>query len=192
MSGTQEEKGWTGAVLAGGRSSRMGRDKALIEIDGHTLLDRALHILRPHVDELLVIGDPMRHGQAVARVIPDDGPGKGPLAGIVTALRHAAHDQVIIMACDMPGVNAQLIERLKQGPKDRSDAFVPQCDGDLEPLIAVYRRQCLPVFEASIAEGRWKVADALERLIATYVQICPGEDGWPKDLFRNVNSPTDL
>ena len=188
----QQGGGWTGVVLAGGRSSRMGRDKAMIEIDGRTLLDRALDVLQPHVDDLLVIGDPLKHGHVGPFVFPDDVPGIGPLGGISTALHYALHDRVLVLACDMPHVTGQLIARLKNGLTSEMDAFVPVCDGHVEPLVAAYHRRCRPSFEASIAQGKWKVADALEKLNATYSQICPGEDGWPTDLFRNLNTPSDL
>lgn len=185
-------QGWTGVVLAGGRSSRMGEDKALIELAGRSLLDRALDILQPHVNDLLVIGDPAKYGHVGPFVMPDDVPGIGPLGGINTALHYALHDRVIVLAVDMPNVNAALIERLKQGLLPEMDAFVPVCDGAIEPLIAAYQRRCRPTFEACIAQGLWKVSDALDKVRTTYTQICPGENGWPKDLFRNLNEPSDL
>lgn len=169
----------------------MGSDKAMIEWAGRRLLDRALDILEPVVDDLLVIGDPIRHGHVGPMVIADDVPGIGPLGGIITALHYAVNDRVIILACDMPHVTTALIEHLQGGLGDR-DAFVPQCDGRLEPLVAAYHRRCRSSFEGSLAEGKWKVADALERVRTTYVQICPGEEGWPRDLFRNLNTPADL
>lgn len=184
-------QGWTGVVLTGGKSSRMWQDKAMLEVNGKTLLDRALDTLQPLVNDLLVIGDPERHGHVGPFVIADDLPGMGPLGGIVTALRYAIHDRVIVLACDMPGINGSLIERLKQADA-QCDAFIPQCDGKREPLAAMYHRRCRVVFEASLAEGKWKVTDALDRVQASYVQICAGEEGWPADLFRNLNSPGDL
>ena len=69
------DRGWTGVVLAGGMSSRMGRDKALIEVDGITLLERAVQRLRPHVREVLVIGDPESYGHLHPQVLPDERPG---------------------------------------------------------------------------------------------------------------------
>lgn len=183
---------WTGVVLAGGRSRRMGRDKALIEYRGRTLLANALAILQPHVDELFVIGDPERHGGSDVDVIRDDVPGLGPLGGITTALRHAHHERVIVLACDMPHVNDVLIDRLKAMHEPHHDAVVPQCDGQLEPLVAIYHQRCVPVFDRCIAEGQLKMARAIEQVRARYVQICPGEEGWPLDLFRNINAPSDL
>ncbi|MCB0770791.1 MAG: molybdenum cofactor guanylyltransferase [Flavobacteriales bacterium] len=184
--------GWTGVVLAGGRSSRMGRDKALITIDGRLLLDRALDTLQPHVNDLLVIGDPEKYGHVGPFVMPDDVPGIGPLGGISTALHYALNDRVMVVAVDMPNVNGALIERLKLGFGHEMDAYVPACDGAIEPLVAAYHRRCRPVFEGCIAKGLWKVSDALAKVKATYVQICPGEEDWPADLFKNLNSPSDL
>lgn len=188
----QTGDGWTGVVLAGGRSSRMGQDKAMIEIDGRTLLDRALDALQPHVNDLLVVGDPERYGHVGPFVFPDDVPGIGPLGGISTALHYALHDRLIVLAVDMPNVNAALLQRLKKGYANGMDAYVPVCDGHVEPLVAAYHRRCRTTFEACVAQGKWKVAEALEKVNATYVQICSGEDGWPANLFRNINSPSDL
>ncbi|MEZ4756372.1 MAG: molybdenum cofactor guanylyltransferase [Flavobacteriales bacterium] len=188
----KRDEGWTGVVLAGGQSSRMGRDKALMPYDGRTLLDRALDSLEPHVQELLVIGDPGKYGHVGPFVVADDIPGVGPLGGIVTAMRYASHDRLLVLACDMPHVTAALFAFLKQGLGEDRNAFVPSCDGHIEPLAAAYHRRCRPRFEAQIAQAAWKVSDALEVVGATFVQICPGEHGWPIDLFRNINLPSDL
>lgn len=184
--------GWTGVVLAGGRSSRMGRNKALIEVDGRTLLDRALDLLEPHVQELLVVGDPERHGHVGPFVIGDDIPGIGPLGGIITAMRYASRDRLLVIACDMPNLTAELLRFLMVNFPPDGHALVPACDGRPEPLAAAYHRRCLSAFESCVAQGEWKVSLALEQAGATFVQICPGEEEWPHGLFRNINSPGDL
>lgn len=189
---TAGEGGWTGVILAGGRSSRMGRDKALVPLHGRPLLQRALDIMAPHVDELLVIGDPVKYGHVSARVIADDVPGVGPLGGIVTALRNARHARMLVLACDMPHITPRLLRVLKEGMCGERTAFVPACDGRMEPLSAAYHRRCLPGFEDRVHNGHLKMADALEAAGATFMQVCPGGDGWPADLFRNINAPADL
>ncbi len=170
----------------------MGRDKALIEVHGRTMLDHALDLLQPHVNDLLVIGDPVKYGHVGPFVIADDIAGVGPLGGIITAMRYAAHDRLLVLACDMPYVTPALFELLKAGLDKGPLAFVPACDGRVEPLAAAYHRRCRAPFEALVAQGVWKVGDALEQVNATYVQLCPGEGEWPQDLFRNINAPTDL
>jgi molybdopterin-guanine dinucleotide biosynthesis protein A len=92
----------------------------------------------------------------------------------------------------MPHVTESLFTFLKQGLGGDRSAFVPSCDGRIEPLAAAYHRRCRPRFEAQIAQASWKVSDALEVVGATFVQVCPGENEWPVDLFRNINHPSDL
>ncbi|HRF82022.1 MAG TPA: molybdenum cofactor guanylyltransferase [Flavobacteriales bacterium] len=185
-------EGWCGVVLAGGKSSRMGRDKALIEQDGHTLIERALNILEPHVDELIIIGDPKRYDHFGPLAMADDQPGNGPLGGIHTALRYAWNDRIIVLACDMPNVNGSFVEYLKAHFTENAEAVVAQCDGQLEPLAAIYSRKCLKVFGQQLANGALRMSDAIEAVRTRYVQVCPGEEGWPTDLFRNINAPGDL
>ena len=184
--------GWTGVVLAGGQSRRMGRDKALIEVEGRTLLDRAMDKLEPLVDELLVVGDPEKHGHLGPFVIGDDTPGQGPLGGLATALRYASHDKVLLLGVDLPGVNARLLQRLKQELGTRTDAVVPRHDGLIEPLVAAYHRRCGPLFTQCLTEGVRKMSDALGLVRTSYLELTPGTDGWPADLFHNFNTPEDL
>lgn len=179
-------------VLAGGRSSRMGRDKALIERGGRTLIGNAVELLRPHVDELLIIGDPTMYDHIGPLTIGDDRPGMGPLGGIVTALRYAWNDRLIVLACDMPDVPGALIEHLKRLDDAAHDAVVPQCDGHLQPLAAIYHRRCRKVFAERLERELLKMSDAVEAVRTRYVQVCPGEEGWPLGMFRNLNTPHDL
>lgn len=186
------DRQWTGVVLAGGQSSRMDRDKALIEVDGITMLDRAIALLRPHAKEVLVIGDPRKYTPGHATVIADDLPGKGPLGGLVTALKHARYVRIIVLACDLPNISDRLLIHLKNDLTGDFDAVVPRHGGFIEPLAAVYHRHAIELFERNIAADRLKMSDALGRVRTRYFELVPGEEGWPNDLFKNVNAPTDL
>lgn len=192
MHALKDAVGWTGVVLAGGRSSRMGRDKALMDYQGRPMIEHAIDSLQPHVDELLIIGDPLLYDPSGPLAIADDAPVCGPLGGIVTALRYAWNEQMIILACDMPHVPARFFTLLKGALDENHDAVVAQCDGRLEPLAAVYTRRCRNTFASQVLAGRLKMSDAIEQVRTRYVQICPGEDEWPSDLFRNINAPSDL
>jgi len=184
--------GWTGVVLAGGKSSRMGRDKALIEVGGRSLLDLALDRLGPHVEELLVIGEPEKYGSVGPFVIADEWPGKGPLGGLATAMRYASNDRLLVVACDLPGLDGRLFELLKAQLGTATEAVVPRHDGLIEPLAAAYHRNAQPVFRRCVEQDVLKMADALALVRTSYVQVVPGRDGWPEDLFRNINAPGDL
>ncbi len=184
--------GWTGVVLAGGKSSRMGRDKALIEIDGRTLLDRALDRLEPITDDLLVIGDPAKYGHAGPFVIPDETPDLGPIGGLVTAMRFASNDKLLVLACDLPAITEALLITLKNAMGNFTDAVVPVHDGQLEPLCSAYHRRCENALREAIARNELKVQNVLQSLRTDRIEIMPGKDKWPHDLFRNINRPHDL
>jgi molybdopterin-guanine dinucleotide biosynthesis protein A len=186
------DRQWTGVVLAGGQSSRMGRDKALIEFKGRTLLERQLELLRPHAKEILVIGDPTKHTPTHATVIPDDIPGQGPLGGILTALRCARYVRVLVLACDLPNISDRLLLRLKAGLDNGVDAVVPKHSLGSEPLVAAYHRHAMEAFQKALGEGERKMSLALDRIHTVPLVMEPGEEGWPVDLFRNLNAPTDL
>lgn len=186
------DRRWTGAVLAGGQSSRMGRDKALMEVEGMTLLDRAIELLRPHCREVLVIGDPGKYTPAHATVIADGVPGLGPLGGLVTALGRARYVRLLVLACDLPRVNDRLLVRLKNELDLGHDAVVPRHAGWLEPLAGAYHRHALEAFEACLRQRRLRMSDALATVRTGHLDLVPGEAGWPADLFRNINAPSDL
>ena len=183
---------WTGVLLAGGKSTRMGQDKALMEVDGKALLLHGTERLKPHVRELFVIGDPRLYGHLWPDVLPDEIPGLGPLGGIATAMGAARFDRLLVLAVDVPGVNARLLERLTRELPDDADALVPRHAGSLEPLVAAYNRRCRPAFLDLIKRSRLSMHGALESVHTAFLDIAPGEDGWPEDLFRNLNKPGDL
>lgn len=186
------DRQWTGVVLAGGQSSRMGRDKALVEIDGRTMLDRGIDLLRPHVREILVLGDPAKYNTTHGLVIPDDEPGLGPLGGLVTALKRARYVRLLVIACDLPELNDRLMIRLKAALDEGHDAAVPKHDELIEPLAAAYHRRAVDAFEECRKQRVLKMSDALGRVRTAWIEVKPGEQGWPPTLFRNVNAPTDL
>lgn len=187
-------EGWTGVVLAGGQSSRMGQDKALLRLvpEGPTLLEHALDRLSPLVDELLVVGHPLSHGHVGPFVIPDDRPGMGPLGGLLTAMRYAAHDRLLVLAVDMPNVDALLLQRLKQALGHFTDAVVPRHGGHLEPLAAAYHRRCATSFQALTDAGVLKMSETLGHVRTTWLDVDPGRDGIAPDVFHNVNRLEDL
>mgnify|MGYP000857397867 FL=1 len=183
---------WTGVVLAGGKSTRMGRDKALVEVDGKPMIQHAIDVLLPQVKELIVIGDPRKYRRFHDDIIPDELEGLGPLGGIVTAMGHARYDHLLVLACDVPEVNAKLLEKIKfHFPMD-GDALVPRHQDFVEPLVAGYDRRCAEPFTELLSKGVLRMTEALAAVRTHYLDVVPGQDGWPEDLFRNVNGPDDL
>jgi len=182
-----------GFILAGGASSRMGRDKALLEIGGLPLLVRTARLLEPLVANVTVIGPPERYAALGLRVVPDDTTAVGPLAGLATALRISRSEWNLVVGCDLPYLSAQWLEWLMaRALASRADALVPETSRGLEPLCAIYRARCASAVAAAIARGERKVIDvvaklALEKLRPDEWQAIDAEGA----LFKNMNTPAD-
>ncbi len=182
-----------GFILAGGASSRMGRDKAFIELDGEPLILRAAKLLEPIVGSATIIGPPERFASLGLHTIPDDHLGFGPLGGIATALRVATHPWNLIIGCDLPFLTQEWLEFLVQRAlESQSDAVVPMSEHGAEPLCAMYQRRAGTKISAALEQGIRKITQGLEGL--AIVNLAP--DKWkPFDsaglLFKNINTPDD-
>lgn len=152
---------FSGAVLCGGASRRMGRDKALVEVDGRALAVRVAEALRAAgaADVVAVGGDAARLAAVGLEVVADDAPGEGPLGGIVTALSHpggpGGADVVFVAACDLvspsPAAIAATVAALGAAPE--ADASVPEVDGRRQWLHAAWRRGAAAPLAAAFADG---------------------------------------
>ncbi len=191
------------AVLAGGRSSRMGTDKALVRLDptGPTLLERVLERVGAVAEERLIIASdrPAYTAFGVA-VEPDHYPDAAALGGIATALEVAAGDPCLVVSCDLPFLNPALLLHLRALATD-ADVVVPVVRGEsrqgdgiiLQTLHAVYGPTCLPAITAQIARGERQIVRFFKEISVTTVseetvrQFDP--DLW---TFFNVNTPEAL
>ena len=175
-----------GFVLAGGKSSRMGCDKALLKLQGETLVVRGLRKLRYVCAETAIAGG----SQAVAqfgRVVADLWPEHGPLGGIVSALEQSPYEWNLFVAVDMPFVPEVALRRLVAAAGGEEMIFLAQAQGVVQPLCGVYSRRALPALREELKAGRLKVKDAVATTgAAAYVQFA--DLAW----FRNLNTPEDF
>jgi molybdenum cofactor guanylyltransferase len=188
----------SGFVLAGGASTRMGEDKALLKLGGVPLILRTARLAAPLVGSVTVVGPPERYAALGLRVLPDREAGQGPLRGIATALAHTASDWNLVVACDLPYLTAAWLEHLvSRAVASSSAAVLPQsaAAGMLlpEPLCAMYHRRAGPAIEAALERGVRKVTDGLAGLRLDWIP--PAE--WKAfdssgRLFKNVNAPEDF
>lgn len=180
------------ALLAGGRSSRMGRHKALIEWQGETILEGMARRFQELTDDFFVCGDPDGSYRSLdLPVIEDHVKGCGPLGGLLTALRTARHECCFIAPCDVPRLDPRLVDALALHCADH-DAVVLRSSSGLEPLIGVYSRRCLPAIEAAIEKSRYKVQDLLDHLEVEVVDVDTDLDFINDQHVFNVNTPGDL
>jgi molybdopterin-guanine dinucleotide biosynthesis protein A len=178
-------------ILAGGRSLRMGRDKAGLPAGDGTLVEHLAHRLRPVVDETIVAGGSANLDLVGVRRIDDRHPGLGPLAGMHAGLLAARHSLVWVVACDLPDVEPAL-GPLMQDLADDCEAVVPLLDGEPEGVCALYRRGLASRIEALLLADERSVRSLLARCAVRYVTalelraVDPGLSS-----FRNVNTPAD-
>ncbi len=177
-----------GFVLAGGNSSRLGMDKAMLPYAGATLIEHVAASVRQAAGSAVIVGRPERYGSLGYPCLPDSEPGRGPLKGIGTALTATEAAWNLIVACDMPGVTPAFLSDLLEAADDCSgDCLVPVWGGGMiEPLCAAYSRRCGPVFREALRNGCFAVRDAI---VSTKVAYWRVED---PGYFRNVNYPEDI
>jgi molybdenum cofactor guanylyltransferase len=156
----------TGFVLAGGASSRMGRDKAFLPYQGTTLIDHIARAVREAAGNVAIVGEPERFSHLGCRVFPDKSPGLGPLGGLFTALSVTETDWNLVVACDMPGITPEALRiLLKRAGISRNECVAGALPGgSVEPLCAVYHRRCLPVVARAIKDKQLKMFDLLAEL----------------------------
>ncbi len=182
------ESDWTGVagwVLVGGASSRMGRDKALMEVNGTPLALAVAGAMGRICRRVSLVGDPARYANLGLPVIPDAMRGLGPLSGIEAALGATDSDWNLVAACDMPALDELTLRRIVDGAAE--DGAIPRyADGTIEPLCAVYHRRCHDAAVAALSRGVRRVSEFIGGLKVRYVQI---QDAGP---FQNLNTPGDL
>jgi molybdenum cofactor guanylyltransferase len=180
-------------ILAGGRSTRMGTDKAFVTFEGRTLLARALAVSRSVTSDVRIVGDPAKFAP-FANVVEDIVPGCGPLAGIHAALRSSTAEFNLMLAVDMPFVSPALLHFLISRAEDSATIVtVPRSAHGWQPLCAVYRRRFADAAEKALHAGRYKI-DALFTPLET--QAVEEQEleraGFSASMFRNLNTPEEL
>lgn len=182
-----------GFVLAGGRSLRMGRDKALLEVGGVPLLLRTVGLIESVLPRPTVIGYLEAYQSLGLEVLADDWPGAGPLGGIATALRNSTAPWNLVVACDLPYLTKGWVEYLVgRALLSEAEAMIPVNRGGAEPLCAMYHQKGEPAIRGALERGTRRVNDALAGLRLETIGPAEWEDFDPEGLlFKNMNSPRD-
>ena len=186
----------TVCIQAGGRSSRMGEDKALKPFLGRPLIQRVVDRLSPAADELIVTTNrPEEYAFLGLRLLPDLKPDRGALGGLYTAVVSAAHPVVAVVACDMPFASAPLLEAAAQlMVQEEADVVIAKTGDGYEPFHALYRRAtCLPAIEAAIDSDQWKVIAWFPHVKVRILTTEEIQQYDPAGLaFWNVNTPEEF
>jgi len=188
----QRVDGITAFIVAGGKSSRMGKDKAFLQLGGQTLLARALALAATVTEEVRIVGDPVRF-LPFARVVQDVFPGRGPLGGIHAALRASETELNLMLAVDLPFVESRFLAYLTASAcQCAAVVTVPRSAGGWQPLCGVYRREFAALAERALRKSK----NRIDSLFAAVETRAIGDEelvrmGFSANMFRNLNTPEE-
>lgn len=185
------KKDITGIILAGGKSSRMGSDKGMIQLNGKRFIEHILEALIPNVSDIIIIANNDNYNNLGYKVYEDIIKDHGPLGGIYTGLRNSKTENNIIVSCDIPFINSGLIKHIIKN-MGRTDISVPVFEGNTEPLCAVYTKEITGKIKDLIINNELKIHNVLKHFITTEVHITNKLDFYNKRLLANINTPEEL
>jgi len=182
----------TSFITAGGRSSRMGTDKAWLDVGGRAMIEHVIAALEPVTQRVAIIANSSNYARLGFPVYADTNSGIGPLEAIRTALANAVTSQVILVGCDLPFVTSELFKLLLRLSGNYHATVPVSSDGRLEPLCGVYRVEALPVVSKLIACGGRKVSVLFDRVPTRLVAFAELSH-LPNShrFFENINTPED-
>ncbi|MAE09309.1 MAG: hypothetical protein CL661_11185 [Bacteroidetes bacterium] len=182
----------TGIILAGGASSRMGKDKGLCEFQGKALINYAIDVLTPICGKILISSNNVVEYQKFGyQVVIDEHKNIGPMGGIYSSLRKSSTKHNLIISCDTPFLSTQLLEYILDN-SNNYDIVVPvHGNSFIEPLAAYYSTNIIPNLESSIKRNNYKLINFFNVVKHKSIKV-DSMPGFSKELFRNFNTPGDL
>jgi molybdopterin-guanine dinucleotide biosynthesis protein A len=183
----------TGLILAGGKSSRYGTNKALVEVDGALLIERVVRVMKAVFQEVILITNtPEDYSFLELPMVGDLIKGLGPVGGIYTGLVTISSDAGFFVACDMPFLNGGLLRHMVKA-REGFDAVVPRVGWMLEPLHALYTKSCLPAIKSLIDSHDFQILRCFQKIRVRYMdeEELRAFDPELWSLF-NINKPQDL
>ena len=180
------------AILAGGRSSRMGTDKSLLSLQGRPIFEHILERLALLSAPIVIIAnDSEKYSHYSFPVFPDVIPNRGSLGGLYSAIYYSPRDYTLCVACDMPFLNMKLLAYLVSLCGDY-DLVVPRVGGVAQPFHAVYNKTCLSTIHTHLMEGQLQASGFYTSLKVRWVEedeVCELDP--MSRSFVNVNTPED-
>lgn len=177
------------AILAGGKSSRMGKDKALLEINGRDFISQLMITLDFFEEKMIARGNNSDIKNDSWCIIPDIYPECGPISGLHASLSICKSDALFFVTCDMPLIQKSLVNYLCDNMSDKYDALIVKDEnGRIHPLCGIYKKYTVEIFEKQILSKNNRIMCALDKMNVKYVTIDSLEES--QQLY-NVNTPQD-
>ena len=180
------------AILVGGKSSRMGSNKAFLELKGKTFIELQIELLREIFDDIFISANTSSEYEYLnLSIFKDVYPGKGPLGGIYTSLINSSSLHTFMLACDMPFIGSELINHLKDLTKEY-DVVIPKSEKGLEPLHAFYSKKCIDPIKRSLEEDNLRITSFFPHVNVKIVELdnLNLSDSF-KNSIKNLNTRDD-
>jgi len=181
-------------ILAGGKNTRIGKEKAFIQLpSGETIIGNTLNILRKIFPEIIIVTNRKEvYSKLNVQVVEDLIKESGPLGGIFTGLCYSTSNHNLVVACDMPFIQPALI-RLLLDARGTYDVVIPEIDGEVEPLFALYSKNCIPVMIEHLQKRNLKIREIINKLHVKKIGTKEVNPVDPRHLsFFNINTEEDL
>ncbi len=180
---------FTGVVLAGGKSSRMGEDKGLISVEGQAMVQASINLLKSVTERIIIISNNEVYEQFGYEVFKDILPNKGPMGGILTGLINSNTEDIICLTCDMPYLTDAVIDKLITYSEEGSPTIIQYKDR-LQPLVGIYNRALIPQIQSDIENDKLKILKLLDEIEHQVLSLLENEVG--SKVFLNLNKKEDL
>lgn len=177
----------TALILAGGKSERMGTDKAFIDFNGQSFIESSIGAVKPFCHRIIILGDPAKYAHLGYEVIPDLIENSGPLAGLYTGLSNSLSEVNVALSCDIPFIESGLVGRLLKEYDSTLDALV--CESNrLNPLVGIYHKRTAPIAKQQLECNQRSMMKFLGLLDYKTLELHEEET----HILKNINTPIEL
>ena len=184
----------TGIILSGGKSSRMGEEKGLVDFQGKPLISYAIDALVPLVDSIIIgaNNELEAYKKFGFNIVEDEIKEIGPIGGLLTTLKYSETEQNFVLSCDMPFLNTDLMNYFLQNMFDFDVVVATHDDDKIEPLCGIYSKNIIPEIEAAIDKEHYKLLDLINKVRFKAIRIDTSLPFYSHQLFYNINRHEDI
>jgi molybdopterin-guanine dinucleotide biosynthesis protein A len=181
-------KNITGVILAGGKSSRMGTDKGFLKLNGKLFIEHIIAALTPFVSEIIIVSNHPEYDNFKLKRVPDFVENAGPLAGVYSGLLASKTENNLVLSCDIPLINSEILAELVRQIDDVSEIIQIESNGKTMQLISVYNKSCKTVFSSLLNQGERRLRFAVNQCKVKNIILKKEQEKW----VSNINTPEQL
>lgn len=181
----------TGIILAGGKSLRMGSDKGMMLLKGKKFIEYIIEAIRPVTNRIIIIANNENYNYLGYPIYKDIIKDCGPMGGIYTGLTYSETEKNLVVSCDIPFISEELLNYIIRNGDD-CEIAIPEHDGKIEPLCALYSKNCTTKFKGLIEKNKFKMKEAIDYFKVKKLPLSKEQSFYSEELFFNINTLLEL